>query len=61
LARPAKACSVETRPTKGKTRADIAACNTTQVLDQQREMMVKWADSPGRLRDGTQVIALKAA
>ncbi len=37
------------------------AYNRTQYLDQRRDMMTKWADYLDRLRDGAQVIPIKAA
>jgi integrase len=37
------------------------AYNRTQYLDQRRDMMVKWADYLDRLRDGAQVIPMRAA
>ena len=37
------------------------AYNRTQYLEQRRDMMVKWADYLDQLRDGAQVIPLKAA
>jgi integrase len=36
------------------------AYNRTQYLEQRRDMMVKWADYLDRLRDGAQVVPLKA-
>lgn len=37
------------------------AYNRTQYLDQRRDMMTRWADYLDRLRDGAQVIPIKAA
>lgn len=37
------------------------AYNRTQYLDQRREMMTRWADYLGKLRDGAQVLSMKAA
>ena len=37
------------------------AYNRTQFAEQRRDMMTKWADYCGRLRDGAQVLPFKAA
>jgi len=37
------------------------AYNRTQFLDQRKEMMTKWADYLDQLRDGAQVLSMKAA
>ena len=37
------------------------ACNRTTFADQRRELIVKWADDLDWLREGAQVLPIRAA